>query len=253
MKIWRIILIVISVTLLCGYLLVAVVFVTPITKNRQCKGLKVTVLDADDSRFVNTQDITTLLNNTGTRYKELSFKKIDLQAIEKVVKKHPMVNFVSCYQTPSGTLHIDIKQRKPVFQVLADNGSFYIDENRHSMPISTKYAVYVPIVTGYMNKEFISNELFDFIVSLQNDDFWSNQITQIYVYPNRDVELTPRVGSHIIYLGSLRHATQKLAKLLTFYQQGLPRVGWNRYSCIDLRYRDQVVCVKRQTEVNIEK
>ena len=246
MKIWRIILIAVSVTLLCGYLLVAVVFVTPIAKSRKCNNLIVNVLDAKDSRFVSTQDVVTLLERNSKHYKGLSFEKIDLQAIEKIVKKHPMVNFVSCYQTPSGELRVDIKQRKPVFQVVTDNGSFYMDENRHRMPTSVKHAVYVPIVTGYINKEFIGNELFDFIVSLQDDDFWSNQITQIYVYPNLEVELIPRVGSHIIYLGSLCHAKQKLAKLLTFYQKGLPRVGWNRYSYIDLRYRDQVVCVKRQ-------
>ena len=124
-----------------------------------------------------------------------------------------------------------------------------MDENRLEMPLSTKHAVYVPIVTGHINKQFICNELFDFIVSLQEDDFWSNQITQIHVYPNREIELIPRVGSHSIYLGSLHKAKQKLEKLLTFYQEGLPRVGWNRYSRIDVRYRNQVVCVKHQTEV----
>ncbi len=256
MKIWRIILIAVSVTLLCGYLLAAVIFVTPLSEKRSCTGLKVNVLDSDDSRFVTTQEIVTLLENQRAKYKGLSFAKINLQAVEKAVKKHPMVNFVSCYQTPSGTLNIDVKQRKPVFQVLTDRNNFYVDENRLRMPISTKYAVYVPIVTGYVNKDFIRNELFDFIVSLQDDDFWSNQITQIYVHPNLDVELIPRVGSHVIYLGSVKNADQKLAKLFTFYKEGLPRVGWNRYTRIDLRYRDQVVCIKPEpapeTEIKIE-
>lgn len=249
MKIWRIILISVAATLLFGYFLAAIIFVTPLAKNRPCEELKVNVLDADKSNFVNTQDIVVMLERNHTKYKGLTCGAIDMQAIEKIVKKHPMVNFVSCYQTPLGVLRVDIKQRQPVFRVMTETGGFYMDENRLEMPLSTKHAVYVPIVTGHINKQFICNELFDFIVSLQEDDFWSNQITQIHVYPNREIELIPRVGSHSIYLGSLHKAKQKLEKLLTFYQEGLPRVGWNRYSRIDVRYRNQVVCVKHQTEV----
>ncbi|HPW89823.1 MAG TPA: cell division protein FtsQ [Paludibacteraceae bacterium] len=255
MKIWRIILIVVSITLLLAYLLAAIIFVTPRTENRICSDLKVNVLDVEKLRFVTTQEIVTLLENNRIKYKGLSFAEIDLHAVEKAVKKHPMIKFVSCYQTPSGILNVDVKQRQPLFRMLTDRNNFYVDEDRLRMPVSTKYAVYVPIVTGYVNEDFIRNELFDFIVSLQDDDFWSSQITQIHVYPNFDVELTPRVGSHIIYLGSVNNAQRKLDKLLTFYKKGLPRLGWNRYTHIDLRYRDQVVCVKPKftPEVEIQK
>ena len=122
--------------------------------------------------------------------------------------------------------------------------------------IIPKYFIRPELTYNRIQKKVNLNELFDFIVSLQDDDFWSNQITQIHVYPNLDVELIPRVGSHIIYLGSVNNAQQKLAKLFTFYKEGLPRVGWNRYTRIDLRYRDQVVCVKPEPapepEIKIE-
>lgn len=252
MKILRIILISVGVTLVCAYLLVAVIFVTPMSQNKRCEELKVTVLDSVNTRFINSQDIVAMLERNHAKYMGLSGNDIDFQRIEKVLIHHPMVKFVACYQTPTGVLRVDIKQREPVFRVVTNDGGFYIDENRLEMPTSNKHAVYLPIVTGYINKAFITNELFDFIVSLQEDDFWSNQITQIHIYPNRDVELVPRVGNHIIYLGSLKNYEQKLDKLLTFYQKGLPRIGWNRYSYIDLRYRDQVVCVKAQTEVKLE-
>lgn len=243
MKIWRIILIVVGVTLLSCYLIVAIVLITPMTRERQCNELKVRVLDADTLRFVSPSEISYLLRHVHCVGRTLD--EIDLMQMESTVKKNPMIDFVACYKTPSGKVTIDVKQRNPIFRVVNSEESFYIDDKGREMPTSVNHSVYVPVVTGYVNKHFICNELFQFIVTLQNDDFWANQITQIYVYPNRQVELIPRMGNHIIMFGSVENAEKKLDKLLLFYQKGMPKTGWNRYSRIDLRYRDQVVCVKR--------
>ena len=59
------------------------------------------------------------------------------------------------------------------------------------------------------------------------------------------VELVPRVGNHIIMLGSFDRFEQKLEKLRKFYLYGLNEIGWNAYSKIDLQYRDQVVCTRK--------
>ena len=44
-------------------------------------------------------------------------------------------------------------------------------------------------------------DLYKFGVFLQKNSFWNAQIEQIHVLPGRNIELVPRVGDHIIYLG----------------------------------------------------
>ncbi|MEJ7672207.1 MAG: hypothetical protein WKF59_05755 [Chitinophagaceae bacterium] len=42
--------------------------------------------------------------------------------------------------------------------------------------------------------------------------------------------------------------SEKFTNLLTFYKQVATKVGWNKYSKIDVQYKGQVVAVKRGVE-----
>jgi len=55
----------------------------------------------------------------------------------------------------------------------------------------------------------------------------------------------PRVGAHMIMLGSLENYRGKLHKLMVLYREGFSRVGWNQYEWINLKYKDQVICTKK--------
>jgi cell division protein FtsQ len=37
----------------------------------------------------------------------------------------------------------------------------------------------------------------------------------------------------------------KFEKLMLFYKEGLSRVGWDKYSTINLKYKNQIVCTKK--------
>lgn len=80
---------------------------------------------------------------------------------------------------------------------------------------------------------------------VQDDEFWSNQIQQIYVADNGEVELVPRVGEHTVLLGAPTRVEEKLARLKEFYTEGLNKVGWNKYSALNLKYDNQVICKKK--------
>ncbi|MCB0480014.1 MAG: hypothetical protein KDC83_01220 [Flavobacteriales bacterium] len=80
---------------------------------------------------------------------------------------------------------------------------------------------------------------------ITSDPFWNAQISQIYVNRNGDLELTPRVGKHKIIFGSTENLEEKFSKLLLFYQKGLARTGWNEFTSINLKFKNQVVCTKK--------
>ncbi|MCD7935525.1 MAG: cell division protein FtsQ, partial [Tannerellaceae bacterium] len=33
--------------------------------------------------------------------------------------------------------------------------------------------------------------------------------------------------------------------LQVFYEQAIPKVGWDKYSLINLKFKDQIVCTKK--------
>ena len=68
---------------------------------------------------------------------------------------------------------------------------------------------------------------------------------QLHINENKEIELIPRVGNHIILLGSDEGLEAKFEKLMLFYQKGVQQIGWNQYSTINLKYKDQLVCLKR--------
>jgi cell division protein FtsQ len=80
---------------------------------------------------------------------------------------------------------------------------------------------------------------------IDDNDFWSAQIDQIYVDSNNDIDLIPRVGNQLIHIGTTENIEGKLKNLAAFYDKVLPEVGWNKYSVINLEYKDQIVCKKR--------
>jgi cell division protein FtsQ len=59
------------------------------------------------------------------------------------------------------------------------------------------------------------------------------------------MELIPRLGQHRILLGDTTDLRDKLDRMRTFYLQGLNNTGWDKYELINLKYKNQVVCTKR--------
>jgi len=69
-------------------------------------------------------------------------------------------------------------------------------------------------------------------------------IDQIHAETDGDIMMVPKVGNHVIDLGSADNLDTKFANLLTFYRKGMPRAGWDTYSKLSLKFDGQVVCTK---------
>lgn len=91
-------------------------------------------------------------------------------------------------------------------------------------------------------------KLLTFVKFVEEDDFWRSEVVQIVAHTTLsgalEVEIVPRSGDHTILFGRLEQIERKFDKLLHFYRNGLPRIGWREYRIIDIRYNDQVVCKK---------
>ena len=80
---------------------------------------------------------------------------------------------------------------------------------------------------------------------LDNEDDYAPLIDQIYIERDGDIMMVPKVGDHLVELGSPDDLDAKFSNLLAFYRKGMPRAGWNTYSQISLKFKGQVVCTKK--------
>ena len=124
---------------------------------------------------------------------------------------------------------------------------------------NSKYTSDLIIATGNISEWYAQRYLSLLAIEIMKDEFWRNQIVQINILPDLGVELVPRVGDHVVYLGSLPQTKyinkrkeliaafvdQKLDRLEKFYKYGLSQAGWNKYSCIDLEFDNQIICKKK--------
>jgi cell division protein FtsQ len=97
----------------------------------------------------------------------------------------------------------------------------------------------------------VLTQVYEIAQKVGKDEFWNAFIEQIYVNHHNEIELVPRVGSQIILLGNSDIIDEKLSNLLRFYKDGPGRTGWDAYSIINLKYKNQVVCTRSATKAVI--
>lgn len=240
----KILSVIVAVVLFC-YLVFSVILMNGKEEDGVCRQVTVVVKDSADRHFIDRKDVLSILKNTSLYPINQRLRDINTEKIERKVADNELIDRVSVYKTPSGNINIEVTQKTPVLRVFSTQGSYYIDEHGHIMPVSPRYATYLPIASGNIEKSFATTDLYKFALFLQKHDFWNNQIEQIYVYPNKEVELIPRVGDHRIFLGSFDDFREKMDHLQLFYEQAIPKVGWEKYRIINLKYKNQIVCIKK--------
>lgn len=228
----KILSVIVAVVFFC-YLVFSVILMNGKEEDGVCRQVTVVVKDSADRHFIDRKDVLSILKNTSLYPINQRLRDINTEKIERKVADNELIDRVSVYKTPSGNINIEVTQKTPVLRVFSTQGSYYIDEHGHIMPVSPRYATYLPIASGNIEKSFATTDLYKFALFLQKHDFWNNQIEQIYVYPNKEVELIPRVGDHRIFLGSFDDFREKMDHLQLFYEQAIPKVGWEKYRIIN--------------------
>ena len=211
-----------------------------------CKEVEIIISDSLKKHFLSESDIVAYLKNQNVYPLNKETRQINTDSIEKVLLKNEIIEKAEVIQKISGNIKIVVSQKMPVLRVFTSNGNYFVDSSGKAMPVPSGQAIYVPVASGNIEKSFAVSQLYKFALFLQNDTFWNGQIEQIYVRSENEVEIVPRVGDQTIILGSLENFEKKLEKLRLFYEQVIPKMGWEKYSVINLKYKNQIVCTKKQ-------
>ncbi len=243
----RKILILLFLLLVIVYLAVAITAFNRRPAGQVCEGVELIIKDSVDYGFVRQRDILRLLDGKKISPAGKPMDEIDISQIEAELSRHSLIENVECFRTASGKIGIEITQRLPILRVMPDKGKdYYIDSKGEIMPLPGGGAAHVAVATGNVDTTFAKKELYEFGMFLQHHPLWKAQVEQINVTADKEIEVVPRVGGHILFLGKPGDYEAKFDRLKLFYKKGLGEVGWNKYSRISLEFSNQIICTKKE-------
>jgi cell division protein FtsQ len=256
-RIWKYILVSLAwVTSLVG-LMVLMSFIATKKAAVVCKEIK--VFTPGNQYFIDKQEVDAILSTNGNEIVGRRLETINIQDLEDKLKANPFIEYAKVYAEMDGTIYVDISQRKPLLRIMNNfQQDFYVDQHGLKIPLSDSFTSKVLAANGYIDEMYtnrldtlhtpIAKEIFKTASFIKKDSLWDAQIAQIYVNKDHEIELVPRVGNNRILIGDADSLDAKFKNLLIFYKKVLPRVGWDAYKVINVKYANQVIGVKNRDE-----
>ncbi|NRF41205.1 cell division protein FtsQ/DivIB [Pedobacter foliorum] len=222
-----------------------------------CTNIKILIPGADN--FIEREEVDAILKQSQGVLIGQKLEQINLEQIEQKLKANPYIAFATVYADMNGVIHINVKQRQPILRIInASDQDFYIDRNGLKMPISPNFTASVLVANGRILESFsgkvdtlitkLAKDLYKTAFYIEQDTLWDAQIEQLVVNDKNDIELVPRVGNQRIILGSADSLEVKMRNLRAFYNKAMPKVGWDTYKTINIKYTNQVVCEKNKVD-----
>jgi cell division protein FtsQ len=228
-------------------------------KDREhCSKVLISIIGASNNIFIDKTDVLNLLGtlNLGKVEGKL-VKDLDLGKIEKALERNEWIRNAEVFFDNNQVLSIKVYEREPIARVFTSTGAtFYIDTSLAIIPLSEKFSARLPVFTGFaLNDVRLSNADSAVLMDIKKvstfilkDSFWMAQIDQVNILKDRSFELVPKVGNQVILFGTADNYTQKFDNLRAFYSNVISKVGLNKYSRLNLQYKDQVVATVRGME-----
>lgn len=231
-------------------------------KNKgQCKAYAITIKGPQNNFFIDEKDVEQLLMKaTKGSIKGQAVSSFNLHELEQLLEHNTWIDEAELYFDNQDVLHVTVYEKEPVARIFTTTGtSFYIDSLGRKMPLSDKLSARVPVFTGFPDKKKLSAADSVLLSSVKttanyiiNNPFWQSQVAQIDITPEKNFEMIPVVGGHLVRLGDGDNMPQKFRRLLVFYTQVLSKAGFDKYKVIDVQYKGQVVVSKYVNSARID-
>ena len=150
-----------------------------------------------------------------------------------------------------GNIQVKVKQNRPIARILRQEEDVYIDAEGNTLPLSERYtARVIPITRSGIFKPLDNNFFQDstgkaylsLLLYIEHNEFWKAQLAQMHIDGKGAVTFLPQVGEHSIEFGKPDHMEAKFKKLMVFYKEVLPVMGWDKYKRVNVAFEDQIIC-----------
>ena len=245
---WKQTIIILLDIVIAVYLLLAItVFNDPDEKATVCTEVNIHMDDEQDGGLLNAVEVKRLLEKERAYPLAQPMQFVSTRKMEEVLRQNPYVADAECYKTLNGHVAVHLQQRKPVLHVMTQTGEqYYVDDEGMLLP-HTRIGGNLLVATGNISHKYAQKRLAPIARQILEDRFWQEQTVQLNVLGDGTLELVPRVGDHVVYLGAPQKIDKKLERLRKFYKYGLSHAGWDRYERINVEFANQIICKKRKS------
>jgi len=232
---------------------------------------QITINQNDENSFVDEEDILKFLKDRNDTLVDQPIHEINVYDLERALCAHPSIAAADVAVNVNGDVSINIIQRKPIVRIMNLQGeSFYLDNKATLMPLADHYTARVLLVNGLITEQYaqfynlsvaqiqkdpalskasVLDDIYELARYISSDSLLSGLITQAYINNDREIELYPAIGNQAIIFGKAENIAEKFEKLKIFYTQGLnSNNSWEKYSIINLKYKNQVVCTNKPNQ-----
>ncbi|MBR6691783.1 MAG: cell division protein FtsQ [Bacteroidaceae bacterium] len=232
-----------ALALVVCYIIFALLIIPGKDDAELCNELIVNIDENND--MLSGTDVLTMLQDEGLDPRGKPLGEIKCFEIEHFMNSISLISSCQTYKTVNGNIVLEIDCRRPILAVIGKDGEQFCIDKDGAIIEGIPSMLYLPLATGNITDSMATAELKLIAEAIDNDRFWKAQTEQIYFDENRNIILVPRVGNHIIELGTADSIATKLENVKAFYGKGLNIVGWNKYSKLNAEYENRVICTKR--------
>jgi cell division protein FtsQ len=237
----------------CAFLLVAAIR----RQNRAlCKGVRITI-EGRGKWMVDSADIQALLTDQHTRQLVgTPAENISIKRLEKKINSSPWVRSAQLFFDSKQVLWARVTEREPVARVFTNEGnSFYVDTSGARLPLRDYYPTRLPVFTScpldskhYTQADtLLIRQIGVLSAYLNAHPFWMNMVEQVDMTQDGSFELVPAIGDEVVKLGDTSALDNKFHRLWIFYKNVSPKIGWNKYAALDVRFDGEVIGVKKES------
>jgi len=221
--------------------------------HHRCQGYEIEISGNKDQLFIDKKKVEQILF-LGVSPVNKAIQSFDLKQLEKKLKANVWVRDANLYFDNMGRMQINVEEREPIARVFTESGnSFFIDSSAELLPLVEAKPIELLVFTGLpeaiakqrKSDSVLLYQIVQMADYINHDPFWTAQVQQVAVTPNRGFELIPLIGKHVVEFGSGDQLEDKFNRLKIFYTEVMQKVGLDHYEKIDVQYQDQVVATRK--------
>jgi len=220
----------------------------------------IVTIENPEINFVTKEEIINIIEDMGIYPEQTLINTVNCKEIEKNIENNQWVKSAELFVSSNNFINVKVQQKKPVVRIQQKDSTdyaYYLDEFANPIPLSKQYTPRVSVVTterlAFTKTDLrMKSAMVQLAQFIDKDTFWSVAIAQIDINAKNQIVLVPMIGAQTIILGSTDDLENKMARLFTFYQQGVNTIKWSLYDEIDLRFKGQIVCRNTRGQILAE-
>ena len=222
----------------------------------------VELLNSTDQSLITEPEIREMIREKFGDIEGSGMASVNLHTLENFIRNNPYISSCEVYQKLSGTLVLKARVREPLVRVInKDLQHYLIDHNGFLIPVNPDRPSHLMIANGFIDDSYVSldgreiplshypdqsmlKQIYTVAFHISRDPFLRSFIDQVYVTESQEMELVPKIGHQAIIFGQSDNTEEKLENLKILYHSVMNKINWKTYKSINLKYKNQVVCIK---------